>query len=64
MAPPVEGMPSFWGIYFQVADAAATVETARSRGAVILMEPMSMPEVGTMASIQDPHGAVFGVMQP
>lgn len=64
MAPPVDGMPSFWSIYFQVADAAATVETARGLGAQILMEATTMPEVGTLASIQDPHGAVFGVMQP
>ncbi len=64
MAPPVDGMPSFWSVYFQVADAAATVETARTHGATILMEATSMPEVGTLASIQDPHGAVFGVMQP
>lgn len=64
MAPPVDGMPSFWSVYFQVADAAETVETARAHGAVILMEPMSMPEVGTLASVQDPHGAVFGVMAP
>ncbi|HSL59772.1 MAG TPA: VOC family protein [Acidimicrobiales bacterium] len=64
MAPPVPEMPTYWGIYFHVDDAAATVAAARDLGAQILMEPMTMPEVGTFATIADPQGAVFGVMTP
>ncbi len=30
MAPPMPGMPAFWGVYFNVDDAAATVAKAAS----------------------------------
>ena len=63
MAPPVEGMPAAWGVYFSVADARATVETARSLGAQVLMEATEMPGVGTLAALMDPHGAAFSIMQ-
>lgn len=63
MSPPVEGMPAAWGVYFTVADARATVETARSLGAQVLMEATEMPGVGTLATLMDPHGAAFSIMQ-
>lgn len=63
MPPPVEGMPAAWGVYFTVADARATVETARSLGAQVLMEATELPGVGTLASVMDPHGAAFSIMQ-
>ena len=63
MSPPVEGMPAAWGVYFSVADARATVETARSLGAHVLMEATEMPGVGTLAALMDPHGAAFSIMQ-
>ncbi|HUS42930.1 MAG TPA: VOC family protein [Ilumatobacteraceae bacterium] len=64
MAPPVEGMPAFWGVYFMVDDAAATVGLAKTLGAQIVMEATEMPGVGTLATLIDPHGAAFSVMQP
>lgn len=64
MAPPVEGMPSFWMVYFQVDDVAATVDRARTSGAQVHMEAMSIPGVGTMATLADPQGAVVSVMTP
>jgi len=51
MQPPMEGMPSFWGVYFHVDDAAATVETAKGLGAQVLMEATPMDGVGTLASM-------------
>lgn len=63
MSPPVEGMPASWGVYFSVADARTTVETARSLGAQVLMETTEMPGVGTLATLMDPHGAAFSIMQ-
>lgn len=64
MAPPMEGMPSFWGVYFAVDDAAATVASARELGAQIMMDATPMPGVGTLATIVDPQGAVFSIMGP
>jgi predicted enzyme related to lactoylglutathione lyase len=64
MASPAEGMPAHWGVYFTVDDAAKAVETARNLGAQVLMEATEMPGVGTLASLIDPHGAGFSVMEP
>jgi predicted enzyme related to lactoylglutathione lyase len=64
MAPPMDGMPTFWGTYFNVDDAAATVSTAKELGAQIMMDATPMPGVGTLATIVDPQGAVFSVMSP
>lgn len=63
MAPPVEGMPAHWGVYFMVNDAAATVAMARTLGAQVLMDATEMPGVGTLATLMDPHGAAFSIMQ-
>jgi uncharacterized protein len=62
--PPMPGMPAFWGVYFNVDDAAATVAKARALGAQVLMEPTPMPGVGTLATLVDPQGAAFSVMTP
>jgi predicted enzyme related to lactoylglutathione lyase len=64
MAPPVDGMPAFWGVYFAVDDVAATVEIARELGAHIVMEATPVPGVGTLATIVDPQGAAFSIMSP
>ncbi len=63
MAPPMEGMPAFWGVYFAVADCDATVAKATSLGANALNGPMDVPEVGRMAALMDPQGAAFSVIK-
>jgi predicted enzyme related to lactoylglutathione lyase len=63
MVPPMEGMPSFWGIYFSVADADATVAKAQELGATVLAGPMDIPDVGRFATLTDPQGAAFSVMK-
>lgn len=64
MAPPMPGMPAFWGVYFNVDDVGATVELAKGLGAQVLMEATAMPGVGTLAALTDPQGAVFSLMTP
>lgn len=64
MAPPMPGIPAYWGVYFHSDDTAETVAIARERGAQVLMEPTPMPGVGTLATLMDPQGAVFSVMTP
>jgi predicted enzyme related to lactoylglutathione lyase len=63
MPPPMEGMPPFWGVYFAVADCDATVAEAKKLGASVLAEPMDIPDVGRMAALVDPQGAVFNVIK-
>lgn len=63
MSPPME-MPSFWGVYFTVDDASATVAAAKEHGATVMMDATTMPGTGTLATMVDPQGAVFSIMQP
>ena len=47
-----------------VEDADATAAHARELGANLLAEPFDVMDVGRMATIEDPVGAVFCVWQP
>ncbi len=62
MAPPMEGIPPNWGVYFAVDDADATIAEATKRGATLLNGPMDIP-VGRFAVLMDPQGAVFSVIK-
>lgn len=61
MNPPMEGMPSFWGVYFNVDDTDALVEQAKGLGATVVAEPMDIPP-GRMATLADTQGAMFNVL--
>jgi predicted enzyme related to lactoylglutathione lyase len=56
--------PVVWTTYMKVDDAAATTEKAKAAGGTALVEPMEIGPEGSMAIIQDPGGAVFGLWQP
>jgi hypothetical protein len=58
--PP--GVPPHWGICFAVTDTDATVAKAAELGGTVISEPMDMA-IGRFATIADPHGATFAVMQ-
>jgi predicted enzyme related to lactoylglutathione lyase len=60
-APP--GTPSHWMSYFRVADCKATAAKAAQLGASTLMPAELMPDVGTIAVLADPQGAVFALYQ-
>jgi predicted enzyme related to lactoylglutathione lyase len=60
-APP--GTPAHWMAYFAVTDCKATAAKAAQLGAKTLMPPELMPEVGTIAVLADPQGAVFALFQ-
>ena len=51
-----------WLPYVTVDDVDARVEKARSLGATIAMEPMSVPSVGRIATIVDPVGGVLAMI--
>jgi predicted enzyme related to lactoylglutathione lyase len=56
--------PAGWNVYFDVADADATVEAVKSNGGNVLMDPDDVPNAGRVAFVTDPQGAPFGVIQP
>lgn len=61
MMPHMEGVPPHWLIYFTVADCEAAVAKATGLGASTILPPMAVPDVGKIAILKDPQGAVFGI---
>jgi uncharacterized protein len=59
-----EGMPTFWGSYVTVESADSTAERAKELGGTVVMEPFDVMEVGRMAVIQDPTGAIVSAWEP
>lgn len=64
MKAPKPGMPAQWVPYIFVDDVDATVTNATKLGATACMPPMDIPNVGRIAVISDPQGAVFGIIKP
>lgn len=60
MVPPQ--VPSYWGIYFYVADADAAYQNALSLGATELVAPMDFPG-GRFSIITDPQGGQVGLLR-
>jgi len=58
------GAPPCWTGYVTVADAAATAAKAKRLGGKVIKDAFDVMDVGCMAVIQDPTGAVFAVWQP
>lgn len=53
-----------WLSYVEVDDLDACLSAARAGGGTILQEPMDIPNVGRIAVVEDPSGAVLGLMKP
>lgn len=58
------GMPSHWGSYVSVENADQTAAKAKALGAMVMVEPFDVMDVGRMAVIADPQGAIFSLWQP
>jgi uncharacterized protein len=58
------GTPPHWLGYVSTPDADATVAAAVKLGARTLMPAMDVPDVGRVAVIGDPQGAVIGLYTP
>ena len=63
MAPPMEGIPNHWHVYFAVEQMDPALEKARELGATVINGPMATP-IGPMATLSDPQGAIFSLFQP
>ena len=57
------GAPPHWCGYLSTPDVKATAARARELGATIMAEE-DIPNVGSIAIIADPQGAIFGAYQP
>lgn len=57
------GVPPHWMLYVAIENADSSAEKAASLGAKILAPPFDVFDVGRMAVIQDPTGAVFAIWQ-
>ena len=60
MAPPE--MPSYWAVYFNVADVDAAYRTALDAGAHEMLPPTDFPG-GRFAFLSDPQGAAFALLR-
>ena len=54
-------MPPHWGLYVAVENVDATQKKATELGGKVLMPAFDIPDVGRMAVIQDPSGAVISL---
>lgn len=64
MGMPEAGMPEVWGVFLTTDDAAKTCEAAAANGGTVLYEPMAVGDLGVMAVMTDPGGAVIGAWEP
>jgi uncharacterized protein len=59
-----QGIPPHWLSYVSVASADETAAKAKELGGTLMKEPFDVFDVGRMAVVQDPTGAVFALWQP
>jgi hypothetical protein len=58
------GQPDAWNIYLATDDAKRTVDDAAANGGQVIVPAMDVMNLGTMAVVTDPGGAVIGAWQP
>jgi len=63
MPPMAEGVPPHWNVYFNVASVDEAVATAERLGGRVVAPAFDVAEVGRMAVLADPQGAMFNLMQ-
>ncbi len=64
MKAPQPGIPAQWLPYIVVEDVDAAVAKAAKLGGKICKAGFDIPEVGRIAILSDPQGAVFGILKP
>jgi predicted enzyme related to lactoylglutathione lyase len=58
-----ETVPNVWVVYLASPDAAATVQAAGAAGMHVAVEAMPVGDLGVMAMVSDPGGAMVGIWQ-
>ncbi len=61
---PDSRLPDVWSIYLASDDAGKTVDLAIARGGGVHVQEMVVGDLGSMAMVSDPGGAVIGIWQP
>jgi hypothetical protein len=56
--------PPAWMTYVNVDSADDTIDKVKANGGMVLAGPMDVMDVGRMAILADPQGAVIGLWQP
>lgn len=56
---PALGVPSHWMAYVTVPDVDAAMASATAQGAVSVMPPTDLPQIGRYGILRDPAGAVL-----
>lgn len=64
LSAPSDEPSNVWSVYLATDDATKTVERAVANGAQVFVPATAVMELGTMAVIADPAGAVIGFWQP
>jgi len=59
-----QGMSDQWLAYITVDDIDARVELAKEAGATVMQGPFDVPEIGRIAMLREPGGAMIGWMTP
>jgi predicted enzyme related to lactoylglutathione lyase len=62
LAAPLEEAPPHWNVYFNVVDVDEAVAQADALGAKLIVPPYDLEGTGRMATLTDPHGALFCLM--
>jgi predicted enzyme related to lactoylglutathione lyase len=59
----IEGMPSYWSVYFAVDDATAALAKITELGGKVLIPVEDTPN-GNLATATDATGALFRIVAP
>jgi hypothetical protein len=62
-AQPLEEAPPHWNVYFNVVDVDESLAQADALGAKLIVPPYHLEGTGRMATLTDPQGALFCLMQ-
>jgi hypothetical protein len=57
-------LPPQWQIYFAVSRCDEAVDRATRKGAVVIVPAMTVAGAGKFATLMDPYGASFAVLEP
>jgi predicted enzyme related to lactoylglutathione lyase len=60
-----DGVPTAWTIYYEISQDSMdeTLSELKRLGGQVMMGPMDVPTVGTIAVASDPTGGAFGLMK-
>jgi predicted enzyme related to lactoylglutathione lyase len=62
-SPEMGNIPPNWLVYFAVDDCDVKAQKATELGGKTIVPPSDIPGTGRFAVIQDPQGAVFGIIK-